>query len=68
MTQTINTVFQYADDKSKTFKVYNICAEVLCVCELGKNGKPLKPSAKTIKAIEVAFWNKALQAGFIIIL
>lgn len=63
-----NTTFQYADDKSKTFKVYGMCGDVICASQIGKKGEYLKPSAKTMKAVTMDFWNKGIETGFIVIL
>lgn len=68
MTQTIvNTNFQFADDKTRTFRVYNICGDVLCACELCKNGEYRKASTKTLKAVAMNVWTVGLETGFIII-
>jgi hypothetical protein len=63
-----NTTFQYADDKSKTFKIYGFCGDMICASQLGKNGDYLKPSQKTMKALPMSFWNKGIETGFIITL
>ena len=62
-----NTAFQYADDSTKTFKIYNVCGDVICAAQLGKKGDYLKPSQKTMKAVTMDFWNKGIQSGFIVI-
>jgi hypothetical protein len=65
MTPAINTTFKLTDRKAETFKIYNVCGNVICACLLGKNGQMLAPNAKTLKAIDLDFWNKSISIGFI---
>ncbi len=65
MTPAINTTFTLTDRKSESFRIYNVCGNVICACLVGKNGLMLKPNVKTLKAIDLDFWNKSIEIGFI---